>query len=384
LLGAKTINQIFCLEKNVMGDQGRDRTDLYLSVEKVTKHFGRFVALKDISFQAERGEFLCILGPSGCGKTTILRIVAGLEVQTSGSVFVRGQDISSLPVSKRQMGIVFQSYALFPNLAAEANIAYGLKSRGLKRGEIEKRVKDLIQLVGLQGMDHKYPAQLSGGQQQRVALARAIALSPQLLLLDEPLSALDAKVRVMLRAEIRQLQRKLGVTAIMVTHDQEEALTMADRILVMDNGKLVQDGTPHEIYERPATPFVASFIGTMNFIRDIVKDSSETYSSGRLHLQVEKSDDLPVGSRATIAIRPEEVMIGHEEHGGTNVIPGRVRRVEYLGSQYRVHLALPLGQAQRTMIEADLPAERIRTLSLVENMEIGVHFPPERLRVYAA
>jgi iron(III) transport system ATP-binding protein len=371
-------------EGNVMLDKGQDRTEPYLAVEKVTKHFGRFVALKDISFQAGRGEFLCVLGPSGCGKTTILRILAGLDMQNSGRVLVQGRDVSSLPVSKRQMGIVFQSYALFPNLTAEANIGYGLKSRGLNRGEIENRIEELIRLVSLEGMGHKYPAQLSGGQQQRVALARAIALSPQLLLLDEPLSALDAKVRVMLRSEIRQLQRELGVTAIMVTHDQEEALTMADRILVMDHGKLVQDGTPHEIYERPATPFVASFIGTMNFIKDIVKDSSETYRAGGLRLLVRKSDALPVGSRATIAIRPEEVMIGHEDHGGTNLIPGRVRRVEYRGSQYRVHLALPLGQAERTMIEADLPAERIRRLSLVENMEIGVHFPPERLRVYAA
>jgi iron(III) transport system ATP-binding protein len=370
-------------EGNAMLDKGQDRTEPYLAVEKVTKHFGRFVALKDISFQAGRGEFLCVLGPSGCGKTTILRILAGLELQTSGRVLVQGRDVSNLPVSKRQMGIVFQSYALFPNLTAEANIGYGLKSRGLNRGEIENRIKELIRLVSLEGMGHKYPAQLSGGQQQRVALARAIALSPQLLLLDEPLSALDAKVRVMLRSEIRQLQRQLGVTAIMVTHDQEEALTMADRILVMDHGKLVQDGTPHEIYERPATPFVASFIGSMNFIRDIVKDSYETYRSGGLRLQVEKSDDVPVGSKATIAIRPEEIMIGHEEHGGTNLIPGRVRRVEYRGSQYRVHLLLPLGQAERTVIEADLPAERIRSLSIVENMEIGVHFPPERLRVYA-
>ena len=366
-----------------MLDPGQDRGEPYLAVEKVTKLFGRFVALKDVSFQAGRGEFLCILGPSGCGKTTILRIVAGLEPQTSGSVLVWGSDISGLPVSKRQMGIVFQSYALFPNLTAETNIAYGLKSRGLNKGEIENRVKELIRLVSLDGMGHKYPAQLSGGQQQRVALARAIALSPQLLLLDEPLSALDAKVRVMLRSEIRQLQRQLGVTAIMVTHDQEEALTMADRILVMDHGRLVQDGTPLDIYENPATPFVASFIGTMNFIRDIVKDSSETYRSGAVRLQVKKLDHLPVGSKATIAIRPEEVMIGHEEDGGTNLIQGRVRRVEYRGSQYRVHLALPLGQAERTMIEADLPAERIRRLNIVENMEIGVHFPPERLRVYA-
>ena len=187
----------------------------------------------------------------------------------------------------------------------------------------------------------------------------------------------------MLRSEIRQLQRQLGVTAVMVTHDQEEALTMADRILVMDRGKLVQDGTPWEIYERPATPFVASFIGTMNFIKDIVKDSSETYRSGEICLQVMESDDLPVGSKATIAIRPEEVMIGPDARDGTNRIPGRVRRVEYRGSQYRVHLTLPLGQGERTAIEADLPAERIRRLSLRENMEIGVHFPPERLRVYA-
>lgn len=367
-----------------MLEQGRDSTDLYLFVEKVSKHFGRFVALKDVSFQAGQGEFLCILGPSGCGKTTILRILAGLDQQTSGRVLVQGRDISSLPVSKRQMGIVFQSYALFPNLTAEANIGYGLKSRGLSRGEIESRVKELIRLVGLEGMGHKYPAQLSGGQQQRVALSRAIALSPQLLLLDEPLSALDAKVRVMLRSEIRQLQRELGITAIMVTHDQEEALTMADRILVMDHGKLVQDGTPRDIYEGPATPFVASFIGTMNFIKDIVKDSSETYRSGGLRLLVEKPDDLPVGSKATIAIRPEEVRIAHDGHGGTNMIPGRVRRVEYRGSQYRVHLALPLGQPDKTMIEADLPAEGIRRLRLAENMEVGVHFPPERLRVYAA
>lgn len=366
-----------------MVDIGEERRGPYLAVEKVTKLFGRFVALRDISFQAGRGEFLCILGPSGCGKTTILRILAGLEQQTSGRVLVQGKDISSLPVSKRRMGIVFQSYALFPNLTAEANIAYGLKSRGLNKGEIETRVKDLIRLVGLEGSGHQYPAQLSGGQQQRVALARAIALSPQLLLLDEPLSALDAKVRVMLRSEIRQLQRQLGVTAVMVTHDQEEALTMADRILVMDRGKLVQDGTPWEIYERPATPFVASFIGTMNFIKDIVKDSSETYRSGEICLQVMESDDLPVGSKATIAIRPEEVMIGPDARDGTNRIPGRVRRVEYRGSQYRVHLTLPLGQGERTAIEADLPAERIRRLSLRENMEIGVHFPPERLRVYA-
>ncbi len=236
----------------------------YLHATGVTKTFGRFAALQDISFEARRGEFLCILGPSGCGKTTLLRVVAGLETQDSGRVAIEGRDVSSLPVSRRNVGIVFQSYALFPNLTAVQNIGYGLRSLGNGKSSIGRRVEELLQLVGLQGMGHRYPAQLSGGQQQRVALARAMALSPNLLLLDEPLSALDAQVRILLRSEVRQLQRRLGVTTLMVTHDQEEALTMADRIVVMDRGKIVQDGTPLEIYNKPATPFVASFIGSMN------------------------------------------------------------------------------------------------------------------------
>ncbi len=211
------------------------------------------------------GEFVCFLGPSGCGKTTLLRAIAGLDPQTSGTIHQAGRDISALPPSQRDFGIVFQSYALFPNLTVAKNVGYGLENRKMKRADIDKRVAELLATVGLSDQAAKYPSQLSGGQQQRVALARALATSPGLLLLDEPLSALDAKVRVHLRKEIKDLQNRLNVTTIMVTHDQEEALTMADRIVVMKSGLIEQVGTPAEIYGEPVNRFVADFIGTMNF-----------------------------------------------------------------------------------------------------------------------
>ncbi len=216
----------------------------YLRIERLVKQFGAFTALKDVSLEILPGEFVCFLGPSGCGKTTLLRAIAGLDIQTSGRIFQAGKEISTLPASQRDFGIVFQSYALFPNLTVAANVAYGLVSRGVPKVEIQNRVVDLLQLVGMPEAARKYPAQLSGGQQQRVALARALALSPGLLLLDEPLSALDARVRAHLRSEIRQLHQRLRVTTIMVTHDQEEALTMADRIVVMNQGVIEQVGTP--------------------------------------------------------------------------------------------------------------------------------------------
>ena len=212
----------------------------YLEIENVWKSFGDFVALRDVSLSILEGEFVCFLGPSGCGKTTLLRAVAGLDLQTRGSIRQGGRDISTLPPSQRDYGIVFQSYALFPNLTIEKNIAFGLENTGRSKAEVAGRVAELLDLVGLPVQAKKYPAQLSGGQQQRIALARAMAISPGLLLLDEPLSALDAKVRVHLRHEIKDLQRKLGVTTIMVTHDQEEALTMADRIVVMNHGVIEQ------------------------------------------------------------------------------------------------------------------------------------------------
>ena len=240
--------------------------DDYLRLQGIRKSFGSFQALSDIDLAIRQGEFVCFLGPSGCGKTTLLRIIAGLETQTAGSIQQAGRDISILPPAERAYGIVFQSYALFPNLSVTDNVAYGLVNRKVAKAAAAARVDELLKLVGLPGSGAKYPAQLSGGQQQRIALARALATSPGLLLLDEPLSALDAIVRVHLRQEIRSLQRKLGVTTVMVTHDQEEALSVADRIVVMNHGVIEQVGTPMEVYRDPATPFVAEFVGKINVL----------------------------------------------------------------------------------------------------------------------
>lgn len=359
----------------------------YLKVENVTKMFGNFTALRDASFSAEAGEFISILGPSGCGKTTMLRIIAGLEIQTEGKVFIENRDVSTLPVSKRNVGIVFQSYALFPNLSAQQNVAYGLKGKEKDKAKIRSRVDELLDLVGLSGMGKKYPAQLSGGQQQRVALARAMALSPDLLLLDEPLSALDAKVRVMLRSEIRQLQQRLGITTIMVTHDQEEALTMADRILVMDSGELVQNGTPHDIYDFPKTPFVASFIGSMNFINNALKASDNTFRFGETELRVEHlngASAVEKGSRAMLAIRPEDVVIRDDLNGSPNTVDTRVEDMEYRGPIFRLSLRFNADDPENaTRLEADVPTEKIRRFGIERENDIKVQLPTDRLRVYA-
>ena len=239
----------------------------YLSVNNINKYFGDFQALKNVSFDVKEGEFVCILGPSGCGKTTLLRVIAGLESQSDGLINQNNKDISLLPPDLRDFGIVFQSYALFPNLSVKNNISFGLKTRKQNKEIIDKRVDELLKLVGLSDHINKFSSQLSGGEQQRVALARALAPSPGLLLLDEPLSALDAKVRQHLRLEIKNLQRQLGVTTIMVTHDQEEALTMADRIILMNNGVIEQEGSPQDLYSKPKTAFSANFIGTTNLFK---------------------------------------------------------------------------------------------------------------------
>ena len=238
----------------------------FLRIRNLVKRFGAFTALQDVSLDVYRGEFVCFLGPSGCGKTTLLRAIAGLDPQDEGTIEINGRDVSRLPPAARDFGIVFQSYALFPNLTVAGNVGYGLVNRRKARAAIRARVRELLTLVGLSDQETKYPVQLSGGQQQRVALARALATSPGLLLLDEPLSALDARVRLRLRDEIKSLQRRLGVTTIMVTHDQEEALAMADRIVVMNQGVIDQVGMPQEIYRAPTTPFVADFVGSMTFL----------------------------------------------------------------------------------------------------------------------
>ncbi len=356
----------------------------YLELKHLSKSYGDVDALKDLSFTAEKGEFISILGPSGCGKTTALRAIAGLEIQDSGQVFINGVDVSHLPVSKRNVGIVFQSYALFPNLTAGENIAYGLKGLYPKQA-IRSRVKELLTLVGLPRVKDQYPAQLSGGQQQRVALARAMALSPDLLLLDEPLSALDAKVRVRLRKEIRDLQQGLGVTTIMVTHDQEEALTMADQILVMEGGKRIQKGNPTQIYERPATPFVAGFIGSMNFMDRARKVDQGVYAVHGRTFEVAHENGagkLNAGDRAVLAIRPEDVMIDTPNRMGANGFPAQIDTMEYRGALFRLGLTLSTPSLGPQQLTADVSTEKIRRYNLDPEMPITVSLPSDRLLVY--
>ncbi len=300
-----------------------------LEIRGIKKTFDSFTALENIDLTVNQGEMLCFLGPSGCGKTTLLRIIAGLESQTAGSIFQNGRDISQLPPAKRDYGIVFQSYALFPNLNIADNIAYGLVNRRAKRSDIQARVSELLTLVGLPTSAKKYPSQLSGGQQQRVALARALATNPGLLLLDEPLSALDALERIRLRGEIRRLQQEVGVTTIMVTHDQEEALSMADRIVVMNHGVIEQVGTPQEIYETPATPFVADFVGKINIV-PAVSLGGQRFRAGNLELHCEGCDH-PDGTEVNLYMRPEDRILEHIQPDTPNLLNVMVHRVEFLG-----------------------------------------------------
>jgi iron(III) transport system ATP-binding protein len=352
----------------------------YLRIERLVKQYGAFAALKEVSLEILPGEFVCFLGPSGCGKTTLLRAIAGLDVQTSGRIFQAGQEISTLPASKRDFGIVFQSYALFPNLTVEDNVAYGLVSRGgVSKVERQTRVADLLRLVGLPESARKYPAQLSGGQQQRVALARALALSPGLLLLDEPLSALDARVRAHLRGEIRRLHERLKVTTIMVTHDQEEALTMADRIVVMNQGVIEQIGTPTEVYRKPSSAFVADFVGTTNFLPALVTGTSQVRYAG-LELACELDVRPGVGHDVTLAIRPEDIVVRGVAADTPNSFAATVADIEFLGSFCRVGLALD-GDARAPLL-ADFSINVVRDLAIAEGMSLRVALPPERLRVF--
>lgn len=354
--------------------------DAYLRVVNLTKKFGDFVALDSVSLNVHEGEFVCFLGPSGCGKTTLLRAIAGLDIQTSGTVEQAGKDISPLPPSERDFGIVFQSYALFPNLNVIRNISYGLENKKMPRAEIDKRVDELIELVGLKEHRTKYAAQLSGGQQQRVALARALATSPGLLLLDEPLSALDAKVRVRLRHEIKQLQHKIGITTIMVTHDQEEALAMADRIVVMNHGTIEQVGSPTEVYANPASPFVADFIGTTNFISGEVLSNGQVSVAGVTMNGGEDVKKFNAGDKVTICVRPEDVLVTDEQESEESSFSVTVTDVEFLGSFHRCHLRPNEGDG--TDFRADLSANRARNLDVKEGRGLYAVLPEEFLRLY--
>ena len=353
----------------------------YLEISALWKSFGSFTALKDISLEVNEGEFLCFLGPSGCGKTTLLRAIAGLDLQTSGTIKQAGRDVSNLPPTERDFGIVFQSYALFPNLTIAENIAFGLENAGRGKTEVASRVEELLNLVGLPDQGKKYPAQLSGGQQQRIALARAIATSPGLLLLDEPLSALDAKVRVHLRHEVKELQRKLGVTTIMVTHDQEEALSMADRIVVMNHGIIEQVGTPTEIYGNPATLFVADFIGEMNQLNAVAGEGNSITIGNRNFFCAD--NDHQNGKSVIAAIRPEDIVPveGNGANGpDQNRLDIKIDSLEFLGSFWRAHITNDeLGSAP---LVADFSINAMRRLSLEENKALTVELPPDRLRAF--
>jgi len=354
-------------------------SSLYLKAEKLVKKFGNFTALNDVSLEIFESEFVCFLGPSGCGKTTLLRAIAGLDIQTTGTIEQAGKDISALPPSERDFGIVFQSYALFPNLTVHRNVAYGLENKGMLKPDIEARVMELLELVGLPDQGDKYSAQLSGGQQQRVALARALATSPGLLLLDEPLSALDAKVRSHLRHEIKALQHKIGITTIMVTHDQEEALTMADRIVVMNHGVIEQVGTPNEIYDHPASPFVADFIGTMNFL-DGQTAGDNCVALGGVNMRVDGTQQADDSSEITVCIRPEDVATRGVDANSENAIEATVAELEFLGSVHRATLDINGDGALR--FRADFSANLMRDHAIAQGKSVHVAFPPDRLHVF--
>lgn len=348
------------------------QTTPFLSVRALTKRFGTFMALRSVSLEVGLGEFVCFLGPSGCGKTTLLRAIAGLDPQDEGTITIAGRDVSRSAPAARDFGIVFQSYALFPNLSVRDNVGYGLVNRGGGRAAIAKRVEELLTLVGLADQAAKYPVQLSGGQQQRVALARALAPSPGLLLLDEPLSALDARVRVRLRDEIKGLQRRLGVTTVMVTHDQDEALTMADRIVVMNHGVIEQIGTPDEIYRAPATAFVADFVGTMNLIPGTVVAGG--VAVGAYRLPVAALNGAAEGTPVRLGIRPEEIRIFPGE--GPGVVEARVSQRRFHGAFDRVRFTFE-GAGE---ILADIPAGSVE--GLVPGTSARIALPAAALRVF--
>lgn len=360
----------------------------FLRVVDLSKSFGDFLALKDISLSVDEGELICFLGPSGCGKTTLLRAIAGLDFQSSGRIYQAGEDISTLAPTERDFGIVFQSYALFPNMTVAKNVGYGLNSRKLARSATNARVAELLELVGLPDSGPKYPSALSGGQQQRVALARALATSPGLLLLDEPLSALDAKVRIRLRHEIKDLQRRLGITTILVTHDQEEALAMADRIVVMNHGVIEQVGSPTDIYREPQTLFVADFIGAMNQL------PGKAVSATSVQLGDMVLDCVPHamadGADGVVSIRPEDVVphgVGARSPGAPDVVANSknafdvtVSEVEFLGSYWRVVLTgEKLGGAE---LIADFSINAVKRMSVVEGTPLTVELPSDRLKFF--
>jgi putative spermidine/putrescine transport system ATP-binding protein len=320
-----------------------------LELKNVTKKFGSFTAVENFSMEVDKGEFVSFLGPSGCGKTTILRMIAGFIDPTEGEIYILGQKVNDVPPYHRDTGLVFQNYALFPHLSVFDNIAFGLKYRKVPKGEIKERVSEMLELVRLPGLETRKPSELSGGQQQRIAMARALVIKPKLLLLDEPLSNLDAKLRENLRVELRQIQQEVGITSIFVTHDQEEALALSDRTIVMNEGKITQIGTPTEIYEEPQSVFVAQFIGQSNFldgkVSSVEGNKAMVDLQGEITIGVTTSGSTKKDETAKVLIRAERINIKLEPTGkhledGMNILKGTIENTTYLGSNIYYYIRL--------------------------------------------
>jgi putative spermidine/putrescine transport system ATP-binding protein len=349
----------------------------FLTLTGIQKRFGTTTAVHDFNLEAEKGEFVSFLGPSGCGKTTTLRMIAGFEQPTAGTITVDGTDITNRPPNRRNIGMVFQSYALFPNMTVADNIGFGLRVRKQPKDRIRSRVAELLELINLPDKGGRFPYQLSGGQQQRVALARALAIEPEVLLLDEPLSALDAKIRVALRKEIRTIQRQLGITTVYVTHDQEEAMSLSDRVVVMSEGRVEQIGPPPEIYNFPATPFVASFVGTLNLLpAQVVDAAAGTVSVAGQTIRTPKAIESGADRPVTVALRPEAIEIG--EGGGSNRLSGPVEDVSFLGSIVRTRVRIG-DDASVSLDQFNDPG----LASAAIGDRVTISFPPEATIVLA-
>jgi len=315
-----------------------------IELRHATKRYGDAVALDDVSMQIAAGEFYCLLGPSGCGKTTTLNLIGGFLPLTAGDLLIEGRTVKDLPPHKRNVNTVFQNYALFPHMTVAENVAFGLRMEGLAAAEVRRRTDEYLDLVGLSGLSGRLPAALSGGQQQRVALARALSKRPAVLLLDEPLGALDLKLRKQMQTELARIHRQVGTTFVFVTHDQEEALSMATRIAIMSGGHVLQEGTPREVYDRPANRFVANFVGDANFLRGTIRSDGDRAT---LELADGLAIDAPIGAApgaATLMVRPEFLKIGEPPAGGSGRgIPGRIANVAFMGNHTRVTVGTSAG-----------------------------------------
>ena len=354
-----------------------------VELRNVTKRFGAYEALKEASFEIRAGEFMTFLGPSGCGKTTCLRLISGFDTPTSGQIFLDGKDLTFEPPYRRDVNQVFQNYALFPHLTIYENIAFGLRMKKVPAAQIRERVDRVVKMTSLEAFIDRKPAQLSGGQRQRVALARAIVCEPKVLLLDEPLSALDAKLRTQMRVELKQLQKKLGITFIFVTHDQEEALTMSDRVAVINAGRVEQIGTVNEIYYKPATRFVASFIGESNIVEaEILRSEGELIHcrlEGGLELAV-RTPNPPAHSKVLLSLRPEKIRLTRENPGGRNSFPGTIEMEIFKGAVDDLTISVQGGLQLGAVLTNDGQAES----DLHEGERVFARIQPEDIHIVAA